>query len=90
VISTNRQVFVTGLAVAAGTLVTARAEATGADGHAGGTHRSEDIKVVAGHHVTLVKPSDLIQEDVFQVRNFGSTPGFARWYSTNSPGLTLF
>ena len=34
--STNRRAFIGGLAVAAGTLVTARAQAAGADGHAAG------------------------------------------------------
>src|SRR5207253_4880185 len=36
VTSTNRRAFIGGLAVAAGTLVTARAKAVGADGHAAG------------------------------------------------------
>ena len=39
------------------------------------THCSEDFKVVTGHHVTLVKSTDLIQEHVFLVRNLGSTAG---------------
>ena len=34
--STNRRAFIGGLAVAAGTLVTARAQAAGVDGHAAG------------------------------------------------------